>query len=279
MIKAGGRINTIRRAHKKISRIKENLGSMDITFTGKFECKRDNLIIRGKEYREKEGKLPALILSHGYLANQKMCADYAKLASGLGYAAFTFDFNGGGLGSKSSGKSMDMTVLSEIEDLKAVIRYVGSKTDIDAGHISLLGCSQGGVVSAITAKQYPGIHSLILLYPAFCIPDDARSGRMMFAHFDPARIPTVIQRFPMKLSGRYAACVQKWDIPDMAGGYDGPVLYLQGTRDRVVELHYAREAQKLYPNVKYYEIEGGGHMFRGKHDRIAQSIIKEFLGR
>ena len=243
----------------------------------KFECKRDNLLIRGNEYRKKEGKLPVLILSHGYLANQKMCAKYAKLASKLGYAAFTFDFNGGGLLSKSSGKSIDMTVLSEVEDLKAVIQYIKKREDIDEKNISLLGCSQGGVVSAIVAKQYPNIHSLILLYPAFCIPDDARLGKMMFAHFDPDRIPSIIQHFPMKLSRQYASCVQKWQISDMAGNYDGPVLYLQGTKDQVVKLHYAREAQRLYSNIKYYEIDGGGHMFRGKYDSIAQGIIKEFL--
>lgn len=242
-----------------------------------FTCNRDNLIIRGYEYRAKEGKLPALILCHGYLANQKTCKDYAEVACEHGYVAFTFDFNGGGLGSKSSGKSMDMTVLTEVEDLKAVIDYVEARPDVDSERICLLGCSQGGVVSAITAKRDSRVRGLILLYPAFCIPDDARSGNMMFAHFDPENIPEMIQRRPMKLSGKYAECVKNWQLTDMAGEYDGPVLYLHGTGDRIVDIRYAREAHRLYSDAEYHEIEGGEHGFRGEHEQTARRYIGEFL--
>jgi len=242
-----------------------------------FECQRDNLIIRGYELREKSGKLPALILSHGFLANQKMCSDYAKLASELGYAAFTFDFNGGGLFSKSSGKSTDMSVLTEIEDLKAVIDYVKTKENVDVDRISLLGCSQGGVVSAITAKKILNIHSLILFYPAFCIADDARQGKMLFAKFDPNNMPSIIQKFPMKLSSKYAESVINWQIKDMAGDYDGPVLFIHGTNDDVVKLDYARKAKELYANIEYHEIVGGGHGFKGEHERIAKELLKDFL--
>lgn len=244
----------------------------------KFECRRDGLIIRGYEYRSGEGRRPVLILSHGYLATQSMCTGYAKLAAELGYAAFTYDFNGGGLLSKSSGKSKDMTVLTEVRDLLAVIDYVKQLPDTDSGDISLLGCSQGGVVSALAAKQLKDrVKKLILLYPALCIPDDARAGRMMFARFDPAHIPDVIQRFPMKLGGDYARCVNGWQVKDIVGGYDGPVLFLHGTADQVVALHYAREAVKEYPHVEYHEIQGGQHMFKGRHDREAKEYIRRFL--
>lgn len=145
-------------------------------------------------------------------------------------------------------------------------------------NITLLGCSQGGVVSAITARDLGDeISRLILLYPAFCIPDDARAGHMMFAKFDPDNIPPVIQRFPMKLSGEYARCVKDWTIADMVGIYKGPVLYLHGTADRIVNIRYAREAEKLYPNCQYHEIENGEHGFRGKHEEEAQRVLGEFL--
>lgn len=245
-----------------------------------FECNRDNLIIRGTEFRNKEGKLPAIILSHGFLANQKMCKAYAILAAELGYAAFTYDFNGGGIISKSSGKSIDMTVLTEVEDLKAVIGYVKQLPDVDATDITLLGCSQGGLVSALTAKEAgEEIKKLILLYPAFCIPDDARAGKMMFAQFDPDNIPPVIQKFPMKLNGKYAECVKNWQMRDMAGGYSGPVLYLHGTADKIVNIKYAREAVKEYSNVEYHEITDGEHVFKGKHEEEARKYISSFLSR
>jgi hypothetical protein len=76
----------------------------------KFICQRDRYHIRGTVWKEKEGILPAVILCHGFMANEKMCKDYARLFAGMGYAAFTFDFCGGGLGSRSDGKSRDMSV-------------------------------------------------------------------------------------------------------------------------------------------------------------------------
>ena len=46
---------------------------------------------------------------------------------------------------------------------------------VDAEQIFLLGASQGGVVSAITAAEHTDeIRGLILLYPAFVLIDDAK---------------------------------------------------------------------------------------------------------
>ena len=243
-----------------------------------FRCRRDELVIRGYEYRTRAGMLPAVILSHGYLANQNMCRNYAELIARLGYAAFTFDFSGGGLFSESDGKSENMTVETETQDLKSVIKYVRSLPDVDGHRIVLLGCSQGGTVSALVSKdrEYRP-EKLILLYPALCIPDDARAGKMMFARFDSQNIPDVIQRFPMKLGGNYARCAKEWSLRDIAGDYDGKVLLLHGTADRIVPIRYSREAAGLYEHVEYHEIDGGEHMFRGKHDRLARAYIESFL--
>lgn len=47
------------------------------------------------------------------------------------------------------------------------------------------------------------INKLVLFYPAFCIPDDARAGKMIFARFDPNNLPGVIKCGPMKLGKCY----------------------------------------------------------------------------
>ena len=68
----------------------------------------------------------------------------------------------------------------------------------------LMGCSQGGFVSAIAASRLNNeISKLILFYPALCIPDDARAGKMMFAKFDPENIPDIIRCGPMRLGKCY----------------------------------------------------------------------------
>lgn len=243
----------------------------------KFKCKNDRgLTVRGTIYGKTNKKKPVVVLCHGFMANQSMCKTYAKLLEDLGYIAITIDFCGGGLLVKSDGKHADMTVYTEKEDLLSVVKYLQKQKYTKS--ISLLGCSQGGFVSMLVAKEIPEqIEKLIVLYPALCIPDDARSGKMMFFKFDPENIPDVLGRFPMTIGGDYARVVVDQDYRDMIGGYDGPVLYLHGTKDKIVDLSYAREAHELYPNCEYHEIKGGGHMFRGKADKRAQTFIKYFM--
>ncbi len=240
-----------------------------------FTCQRDNLKIRGHVWREKDGVLPAVILSHGFLANESTCHGYAKLFASLGYAAFTYDFCGGGLGCRSDGRSEDMSVLTEIADLEAVLACVKEREDIDSGDISLLGCSQGGFVSALTAKSHPEIRNLILLYPALCIPDDARRGKMLMFEFDPQNMPELLCRIPMKIGRGYAEAVMDWDYKEVIKGYQGHTVLLHGTEDKIVNVSYAREAKNCFPDCHYYEIQGGEHSFRGEHDREAMKILTE----
>lgn len=89
----------------------------------KFTCQRDTLKIRGKIFGIEKQPKPVIILSHGFLANMKTVEEYALLLAKK-YVTVIFDFCGGGLRSKSSGKSQDMTIFTEKEDLH------GDKDDI-----------------------------------------------------------------------------------------------------------------------------------------------------
>ena len=76
-----------------------------------FHCSRDGLTIRGTEYRPEGDCLPPVIVSHGFMANQSSVRHYAKRL------AQCFDFCGGGLLSKSDGRTTDMTIFTEQADL------------------------------------------------------------------------------------------------------------------------------------------------------------------
>ena len=70
-----------------------------------------------------------------------------------------------------------MTVLTEAEDLTEVISQVQQMKNVDSDQLFIQGESQGGFVSAYVAAQIPEkIKGLILWYPAFVIPDDAKQG-------------------------------------------------------------------------------------------------------
>lgn len=243
-----------------------------------FTCVRDGKVIRGTQYRPEGTNLPVAVLSHGFMANQHSMMKYARRLASWGYAAFCYDFSGGCIKGKSDGKTTDMTVLTEKEDLKAVIRYVKSLGYVNPNHLILMGCSQGGFVSALTAAEIPEqVSRLILFYPALCIPDDARRGQMMMATFDPKHIPDTIQCGPMLLGHAYPAAVLHMDPYREICSYSGPVLIVHGTNDEVVKLSYAQKAAKAYPDSQLLVIGGAGHGFSLKEDETALYGIKQFL--
>lgn len=242
-----------------------------------FSCQRGHLTIRGKIWGSPEGKKPAVIMSHGFLVTGDYNRSYAERLAELGFICFTFDFCCAKDGT-SDGSTVDMTVPGQVEDLKAVHAYVKSLPYVDSQHITLLGASQGAVVTALAAKEIQQeAEQLVLMFPALCIPDDARSGKMMTYCFDPHNIPDLLGTEPMPLGGNYARTVIDWDIYEEVKGYTGPVLLLHGIHDALVDISYARRARSCFPDCTYAEIDGG-HGFRGASFLEAMSHIEPFLG-
>lgn len=251
---------------------------MDRVKKEKFECVRDGLTIRGHVFGRSSSPKKAVILSHGFLANEESVKGYALMIARLGYVTFTYDFCGGGIVCSSDGASEDMTVFTEVKDLKSVIAYVKSLRCVIPEEVSILGCSQGGFVSALTAAELKEeISSLIMLYPALCIPDDARKGDMLIYRFDPENIPDIIGNLPMKLGGDYARTVMDFDPFEAIKGYGGRTLLIHGTKDEIVDVSYSRRAVECYEDISYTEIEGGKHGFKGVHEKEARAAITSFL--
>ncbi len=255
-----------------------------------FTCLRDGLTIRGTMLRPAGDNLPVAIVSHGFMGNQASVRQYALPLAQLGYCVFIFDFCGGsapGTG-KSDGETTAMSVLTEAADLEAVMAYATAQPGVDASRLLLMGCSQGGFVSALAASRNPQkVQGLLLVYPALCIPDDARAGHMMFAHFDPANLPEVIPCGPMKLGRCYPADVLAMDPYQEIVAYPGRVLLVHGTKDTLVRPEYSQRAYEAYratcpegmpgeQRVQLRLIEGGAHGFAPRHDKIALGSIRDF---
>ena len=248
-----------------------------------FTCTRDNLVIRGTQYIPYgTAKYPIIVVSHGFMDSQGSTKPYAKKLAELGYVTLAFDFCGGGIRGISDGRTQDMTVFTEVEDLKQVIEYAKTIEEADPEHITLMGFSQGGFVSMLTAAELGShkIEQLIPIYPALCIPDDARRGRMMFAKFDPTDIPEEISCGPMKLGRSYPESVLYMDPYEVIGRYAGKVLIIHGTADKVVDIDYSRRAAACYKDsddVSLHIIEGAGHGFNKEYDAYAMEVVEQWL--
>lgn len=219
-----------------------------------------------------ENKLPLVICSHGLGGSYRSCAAYAEQFASHGIAAYCFDFRGGG-GSRSDGKSTEMSVMTEVSDLEAVLEASAGWNFADRDRIILLGASQGGIVSAVTAARHPEeTAGLILCYPAFLVHDAVHER---FSALD--EVPDSFQ-FEWITAGRpYIEDMWDYDVYSEIGNYTKPVLLLHGDADSVVPISYAERAAEVYPDVSYVVIKGAGHGFRGSSFEEAIGHIFDYI--
>lgn len=88
------------------------------------------------------------------MAFQATVSQYAAALAEMGYVTYTFDFCGGcAINGKSDGLTTEMSVLTEAKDLESVLDYAASRSYANPNHIVVMGCSQGGFVSALVAAK------------------------------------------------------------------------------------------------------------------------------
>lgn len=233
---------------------------------------RDNLKIVGEFYTpiNRKDTFPLAIISHGFAQNMDNTRDIALSFVKAGIASFIFDYIGGHTSIKSDGKMTEMSVLTEAEDLNAVIDELKEYENIDPDNIFLAGQSQGGFVSTYCAAIRDDIKSLIAYYPAYCIRDDAEK---QFDSVD--KVPDTYTVMGFATIGKiYYVDAVSFDIYDMMKRYQNNVLLFHGTADDIVPYEYAVRASKTFANVEFVTYEGAGHGFSGqdKIDSLNRSI-------
>ncbi|MBO6189265.1 MAG: alpha/beta fold hydrolase [Alloprevotella sp.] len=237
---------------------------------------RDSLRIYGRLYRPagSEGRLPLLVLAHGFGANHEVVQPYAEAMARQGFLCYIFDFCGGSRVSRSDGRTDQMSAFTERADLVSILAQLRERSDVDTTRVVLLGESQGGLVSAMTAAECaPLVSRLVLLYPAFNIPFDAvrRFPR-------PEDMPETYDIWGMHLGRVYGACFYGYDVWADIMRYTGPTLILHGNRDRVVPARYGLEAAARYRDAQFHTIAGSDHGFHGADFDAAMAYISAFLG-
>jgi len=206
----------------------------------------------------------AVIVSHGFASIMMITFNYARTFVKAGYIAVLYDFCMSGSGI-SSGKSTGMSVITEKDNLLDVIDYVKKLNYIDEKHISLAGCSQGGLVSALAAAQREeDVEGLFLYYPALCIPDDARRGHMITAKFNPNQIPDKFRAIFVKLGKKYAQDAGRLDPYKEICNFKKPVLIVHGIEDKLVDISYSEKAKENYHDCTLVRVHGDhGFILKG----------------
>ena len=220
---------------------------------------------------EAAGPIPLVILCHGFGGTLEGNRDYADTFRAAGFATYSFDFCGGSPFSKSEGKMVDMTVLTEAADLNAVIDHF--LPDPRFSRICLWGGSQGGFVSAYVASGRPkDIDRAVLEFPAIVLQDDARKRADANGQFPPT------SNVMGHTIGRvYNETAVSFDLYDLLAACDIPVLILHGDEDGIVPLSYSERAVKTFPNARLIVMPGQGHGFTGESRDKAKDLETAFL--
>ena len=214
---------------------------------------------------------PIAIIAHGFNGTHDYARNYHETLGRLGYQCYAFDFPCGSVRSRSDNNTMNMSILDEVSDLKAIVKYFRSKGN---QHIVLVGESQGGLVSALTAAELKKeVSQLVLVYPALCIPDNWRQR-----YPRKEDIQDVTELWGVKMGRRFFEEIHEMKLLDVIGQYRGPVLIIQGDADRVVSMDDSRRAQQLYaPGTKLHVIAGAGHGFKPNEFREEMEQLSTFL--
>lgn len=203
-----------------------------------------------------QGQVPLVVYSHGLGASVEHDEEVQITLAKSGVAVFSFEFAGGSSSSspKSEGATTEMSVLTELQNLRDALQFATSLPFVKADQIYLMGSSQGGFVSALMAQEAANLVGVFLLYPAFSLPDDIRSS---FPKLEEA--PETFNLLGTKISKKYLADVYPIDSYEGLGKITAPVHIYHGADDFIVPITASKKAVKHLKDALLTTLEDTGH--------------------
>lgn len=214
-----------------------------------------------------EQSCPLVILMHGFMSNKRLepLKSIAAELEKAGIASLRFDFDGHG---RSEGRFRDMTVLTELDDARAVYAYAASLPFVS--RVALLGHSQGGVVAGMLAGELGSakIAALVQLSAAAVLKDDALNGVLMNRHYDPADPPETLWVLFHRVGKNFFKVAQTLPIYETSCRYDGPVCLIHGKEDSIVPYKYSQQYDALYAHSELHLLDGENHILSKRRKEV-----------
>ncbi len=231
-------------------------------------------ILRRTEGRPKKGA----ILAHGIMTSKDYGGFYPGLANELaqrGIESLRFDFRGHG---ESEGKSSEMTIGGEVEDLAAAVLFLGRRTR----SVGIVGTSLGaGIAVLLAAKARRPPFALVLVSPVLdyrrtFLEPETPWGKNWFT---PAVLEEATKTGSVSLGGFTigAELIHEFETLrplDVLRALPIPVLIVHGERDPIAPFAVAQEAASSTPGVEFVRIDVAAHYFEGHQPRVFQQISR-----
>lgn len=222
----------------------------NISFLNKQGVQLDGTIRRPS----KDGKLPCIIVLHGFSQTQGHDL-ISELSNELGFYFVTlrFDFHGHG---KSFGRNKDHTLTEQIRDVKSVLDEITKLPFVDAMNIYLLGHGLGGNV-AIEAGQDIRVKGIII----------------QGAHSHLEKHSRLQEHYINDLEKTYMEDLRSHHVQEEAQQLNKKCLLIHGNNDFRVTRSEARELFGWLPQGEWLEFDEADHWFREAREELFESIL------
>ena len=235
---------------------------VEVKADGTYTVKEYTFVSNGKKIYARayipdvQGPFPLVVYSHGLGASVEHDEEVQKTLAKSGVAVFSFEFAGGSSSAspKNEGTTTEMSVLTEVQNLKDAIRIASDMEYTDPQKIYLMGSSQGGLVTALTAEELTNIAGLFLFYPAFSLPDDIRSS---FPKLD--EVPETFNLLGTKIGKKYITDIYDMDAYANLDKLAIPVHIYHGKDDNIVPITASQKALKRLKDTRLTTLEDTGH--------------------
>ncbi len=209
-----------------------------------------------------EIKFPAVIFCHGFTGNHiephfifRRAAD-ALIQENIG--SIRFDFRGSG---DSDGEFKDMTVRTELEDVKRVYNYALSLPWVSSSRIGLLGFSMGGTITAFFAGENPeSVKTICFWAPALKNVEvftshsgDSQEEKRLFKE-------GFMDVGGLTISMDFIKTITSKNSLDELENFKGKITIIHGTEDESVPYEMSKEISEK-KGYKLYTINGANHTF------------------
>lgn len=222
-----------------------------------------------------QDKHPLVIVSHGMYYSHEMTAGSALALVQYGFTCYTFDYRGCSYTNRSGGDLLNCSILTERDELVAVIDHFAGQSFIDKDRIYVIGQSLGGVVAALAAARRPQtVSKMVLMYPAFHAFD-----AMSQVYPTVESVPPVIENYlgipGLTLGGMFITDILNCQFDEEIKPFDNPVLVIHGTADALVPLSYGEKAAADYRQSRLVVVPDAEHGFQV--DDATVGDVVEFL--
>lgn len=223
---------------------------------------------------ELKDKNPAVILVHGFAYQKEedgMFVELAKRLAEIGVISYRFDFSGCG---ESEGDYASTTLSKLRDELKLIIEFVKTRSNVDASRIGIVGQSFG---TTTTIALAPEIKSLVLMGTVLNAKEILKN--LFGDGYNPGGISIRVgsDANTVRIKPEFWTDFENHDLPSLLKRMKCSLLLIHGSEDDHVPLSETEETYQLANEPKEKIIlEGAGHGLEPKREGMYRIVVDWF---